>query len=79
MKTFEVQTPALRKAMESAVDVIDGCSDGSLENDRARNMIAASNSITRAVGQELQVRLAAPRLAAIEAKQVEQSKKLTNQ
>lgn len=72
MKTFEVTTPALKTCVEASLAVINGRRDGSMERDEARDVIGAVNATTRAVGQELQVRLAMPRLAAIEAKVVEQ-------
>lgn len=69
MKPFEITTPALQSAMRK----FEAATDGTLETSVARNHVAAASGIVRAVGQELQVRLAAPRLAAQEAKLIEQS------
>lgn len=71
MKTFEIVTPALREVTDAFRDVIAGRRSGTLEKDEARDIVSAGNSVVRAIGQELKVRLAMPKLAAIEAKMVE--------
>ncbi|HXF53359.1 MAG TPA: hypothetical protein VNK52_04475 [Hyphomicrobiaceae bacterium] len=68
MKSFEVRTPVLCEAVEALRAVIAGRQDGSMEGTQARDIVAAANGLIRAVGQDLRVRLAEPRLAAQEAK-----------
>lgn len=68
MKTFEINTPILKTVTDALTGVIHGREAGLMEKDEARDIVAASNGVTRAVGQELQVRLAMPKLAAIDAK-----------
>lgn len=75
MKTFEITTPALKTATEAALAVIAGRQNGTMEKDEARDVIAGVNAVTRGVGQELQVRLAMPKLAAVEAKLIENAAK----
>lgn len=71
MKTFEITTPALKETVTALQGVISGRQDGSIEKDEARDIIGAGNGVIRAVGQELKVRLAMPKLAAMEAKMIE--------
>ncbi len=71
MKTFEITHPALKIASDAAIAVISGRQSGAMEKDEARDIIAGANAITRSVGQELQVRLAMPKIAAMEAKMIE--------
>lgn len=70
MKPFEITTPALQIAADAASAVIEGRKAGTMEKDEARDIVAAANATTRAVGTELQVRLAMPKIAAMEAKMV---------
>lgn len=67
MKPFEITTPALVKAMQN----FETATGGTLDTREAAQAIAAGNGIVKAVGQELKVRLAMPKLAAIEAKTIE--------
>lgn len=78
MKSFEITTPGLKEAAETFSAVIKGAGDGTLEKEQARNMIAAGNGITRTHATELSIRLAMPKLLAMEAKMIEaeQHKKL---
>jgi len=71
MKRFEIQTPALQEASDAFRNVIAGRQDGGMERDEARDIVAAGNGVVRAVGQELKVRLAMPRIAAAEAKMID--------
>ena len=68
MKSFEITTPALQSAMRK----FEAATDGTLENDVARTHVAAGSGIVRAVAEELKVRLAMPKIAAAEAKLIEQ-------
>jgi len=68
MKPFEIQTPALIKAMNAFDHVIESTKSGALENANGRNIINAGKGAVQAVGQELKVRLAAPKLNEIENK-----------
>ena len=71
MKHFEITTPLLAEAADAFRNVIVGCTDGTMEKDDARNITAAGNGVVRAVGTELKVRLAMPKIAASEAKMIE--------
>lgn len=71
MKTFEILTPALKTVTDALSGVIADRKAGTMEKDEARDIVAAGNGVIRAVGQELKVRLAMPKLAALEAKLVE--------
>ncbi len=68
MKTFEITTPALRQAMAN----FSAATEGAMEHQEALRAISAGNGMVRAVGQELRVRLALPRILAAEAKLIEQ-------
>lgn len=65
-KPFHVQTPALVKAMGAFEHVIDTTKAGTLEADHGRNIVNAGKGIVQAVGAELKVRLAGPKLAEAE-------------
>lgn len=71
MKTFEIQTPLLKKAATAFGEVMEGRKAGTMERDEGRDIVAAGNGIVRTIGQELKVRLALPKLNAIEAKMAE--------
>lgn len=75
MKTFEIQTPALQEASDALRNVIAGRQNNTMEREEARDIVAASNGVVRTVGQELKVRLAMPKIAAAEAKLIEQEQK----
>lgn len=63
MKQFEVKTPILKES----IDIFRKAIDGTLDNSEARTHVAAGNGVVRAVGQELKVRLAMPRIQKIDA------------
>lgn len=69
MKPFEITTPALRDAVGACRDVLTGLVEGA----EAKNRIGAANATIAAVGQEIKVRIAMPRIAAAEARLVESS------
>lgn len=69
MKPFEITTPVLLRAMEN----FEAATDGTVEHQEAMRHIAAGRGLVSVVGQELKVRLAAPRIAAAEAKLIEAS------
>lgn len=71
MKVFEITTPALREVTDAFRGVITGRQAGTMERDEARDIVAASNGVVKAIGQELKVRLSMPKIAAIEAKMIE--------
>lgn len=68
MKTFEITTPALKTVTDALTGVITDRQSGAMEKDEARDIVSAGNGVIRAVGQELKVRLAMPKLIAMEAK-----------
>lgn len=68
MKTFEITTPALKTVTDALTSVITDRQSGAMEKDEARDIVSAGNGVIRAVGQELKVRLAMPKLIAMEAK-----------
>lgn len=71
MRQFEIQTPDLRHAIEACRGVISGRQEGTMERDEARDITAAARGIISAVGQELKVRTAMPKIAAMEARMIE--------
>lgn len=68
MKTFEITTPALKTVTDALTSVITDRQSSAMEKDEARDIVSAGNGVIRAVGQELKVRLAMPKLIAMEAK-----------
>lgn len=72
MKPFEITTPSLIEANEAFRKVIDGRQSGAMESDEARDIVAAGNGVVRTIGQELKVRLAMPKIAALEARMIEE-------
>lgn len=68
MNPFKIQTPALVTAMSAFEHVIDNTKAGTIAADAGRNIVQAGKGIVSAVGAELKVRLAAPKIAEDEAK-----------
>lgn len=60
---FEIETPSLKKAMGAFDHVIDKSKSDQIQPNTARNMVNAGRGIVAAVGTELRVRLAQPKLA----------------
>jgi hypothetical protein len=71
MKLFEVITPKLVRACDVVELAIDGLLDGSMDTKVAGHLITGAGRLTQAVGTEVKVRIAAPRIHASEAKQIE--------
>jgi len=71
MKEFEIKTPILKEAADAFRNVVSGRTSGAMEGDIARDIVAAGNGIVKTVGTELKVRLAMPKIAAMEAKVIE--------
>lgn len=65
---YEVRTPALVEAMSFARLAAQGITERSLPAREAGQLIAAANSINKAVGTDIKARLALPRIMAEEAK-----------
>lgn len=64
---YEIKTPLLKTTASEALGVIAAIKAGNIEKDDALNTIRACEHVQRAVGRDLQVRLAAPKLADIES------------
>lgn len=79
MKPFEITTPALKVATDAALTVIQNRQNGSMDKEEARDVIAGVNAVVRSVGQELQVRLAMPKIAATEARMIDVERKSAEQ
>lgn len=71
MKAFEITTPALKTVTDALTGVIASRQTGAMEKEEARDIISAGKGVISAVGQELKVRLAMPKIAAMEAKMIE--------
>lgn len=71
---FEVKTPALKQSVDAALAVISGLQDGTLEPKTAAGIVSAARTVQSGVKTEITARLSAPKIAAMEAKIVEQSK-----
>jgi len=63
--TFQIKTPALVSAIAAFDHVIVHTKAGTIKPADAGNMVAAGKGVVQAVGTELRVRLAAPKLAEI--------------
>jgi hypothetical protein len=76
---FEVKTPALIEAIELARAAAEGVQTGRMERGDATVLNTAAGRMINAVGNEIKARLAAPKIAAQEAKLVEgeQARRLT--
>lgn len=68
--TFQIKTPALASAMDAFQVAIDRTKVGSIEAVAAKNLVQAGNGVVKMVGQELKVRLAGSKLAAVEAEMI---------
>lgn len=69
--TFQIKTPLLAKAARAAETVLTA---ETLDPEIVKLKLAAAGTATRAVGQELRVRLATPKLAEIDKKYADQVK-----
>ena len=72
--SFEFKTPILRKTTEALSAVLDSISDGSVDRDAAKLVIGVSNAASKSVKSEIDARLAAQKIAALEAKMINQVK-----
>ncbi len=68
MQPFEIRTPALVKAMNAFDHVVETTKAGSMPAADGRNIVNAGKGMVQAVGNELKVRLAQPKLAEAEKK-----------
>lgn len=74
---YEVRTPILQESVEAARSVIIGVQDGSMEMTTATRVLSAARVFQSAVSTDIRARLAAPRIAAQEAKQIEAEEQRT--
>jgi hypothetical protein len=77
MTEFHIRTPALIESVEIARDVLAGIRSGEIDPRSALLQLLVSRVIQAAVGGDLKVRVAAPRILAQEAKLVEERSKTT--
>ena len=66
--SYEVKTPMLLEAAEAARAVIAGIREGSMEPKDANAINSAAGKLIGVVAGDVKARLAAPRIAAYEAK-----------
>lgn len=71
--SYEVKTPALARVIEAAFDAVDGIKDGTLEKGEAMALSSQLSRVNTAVATDVKARLAAPKIAAYEAKNIEGS------
>lgn len=67
-----VRTPELNAAMNAVMRVIDDADKGVADAQQAKLVIGASNTACRIVKSDIDRRTAGIKLAALEAKQIEQ-------
>lgn len=69
--SYEVKTPMLLEAADAARAVISGLLSGSMEAKDANALNGAAAKLIGVVSNDVKARLAAPRIAAYEAKTIE--------
>lgn len=73
--TYAVSTPLLLESVDAARSVIDGVQSGAMEAMTATRVLAAARVLQTAVSTDIRARLAAPKIAAQEAKLIEQEER----
>jgi hypothetical protein len=63
----KLETEQMRSAVDATMEAVEGLYDGELSKQDADTMLAAAGVILRAVRLDIDARLVAPKLAAIEA------------
>ena len=74
--TYEVKTPLLMESVEAARAVISGVQTGAMEAGIATRVLSGARVLQSAVSTDIKARLAAPRIAAQEAKLVESRRQI---
>lgn len=69
---YEIKTPLIMESVEAARAAIEGIQDGSLEPRHASILISGARSFQSAVSTDIKARMAAPKIAAQEAKLIDQ-------
>lgn len=70
---YEVKTPLLCESVEAARAVIRGVQTGEMEAAAAMRVLSGARVLQTAVSTDIKARLAAPKIAAQEARLIEQS------
>lgn len=73
--SYEVETPALRRAMSLLDHAADGLESGSLEARQANHLAMNARARVSVVGMDIKARLAAPKITSQEAKLIELASK----
>lgn len=73
--SYEIRTPIISESVEAARVAIAGIQDGSLEPRNAAIVISGARALQSAVATDIKARLAAPRIAAQEAKLIDQEQR----
>lgn len=69
--SYEVKTQLLLESVAAARVVINGVQDGSIEMATATRILSGARVLQSAVAHDIRVRLAEPKIRAMEAKLVE--------
>lgn len=67
MSGYQITTPALKTSSDALLNVISGLQDGTMDRDDAKALTRAASAMPAQVSADLKTRLAAPRLAKIDA------------
>ncbi len=68
---YEIRTPLLVESVEAARAVIHGVQSGEMEASTATRVLSGARVLQTAVSTDIKARLAAPKIAAQEAKLIE--------
>lgn len=71
--SYEIRTPLLIESVEAARAVITGVQTGQMEAATATRVLSGARVLQTAVSTDIKARLAAPKIAAQEAKLIEQA------
>lgn len=75
--SYEVKTPLLCESVEAARAVIRGVQTGEMEAATATRVLSGARVLQTAVSTDIKARIAAPRIAAQEARMIEQAEQQT--
>ena len=74
--TYEVKTPLLLESVDAARAVITGVQTGAMEAATATRVLSGARVLQSAVSTDIRARLAGPRIAAQEAKLIQEAEKI---
>ena len=69
--TYQITTPIVQESIDAARSAIMGLQNGSLEPRHASVIVGAARTLQSAVSTDIKARIAAPKIAAQEAKLIE--------